>query len=66
MRKEMLSPKDHAVMAFLHTLISIPMQILHRSVVDHMSGQDDHEVVSAIREGLEFLVELQQIHAAER
>ena len=66
MRKEMLSSKNHAVMTRLHVLILELIQILHRSVVHDVSGQDDHEVVSMIRQSLELRIEFHEIHAAER
>ncbi len=62
----MLSSKNDAIMTRLHVLILELIQILHRSVVHDVPGQDDHEVVSMIRESLELRIEFHEIHAAER
>ena len=66
MRMEMPSSQDHAVMARLQMFIAELIQILHRSMVHHMPGQDNHEVVPMSRKSFESLIEFHEVHAAER
>ncbi len=53
-------------MTRLDLMISELIQIVHRTVIDHMPCKDNHEVVSGRGKSLESSIELRKIHAADR